>query len=246
MSGMRVTVIGHWGAYPGADGACSCYLLQSEGCSVILDCGSGALSVLQNYIPLSELDALILSHYHADHSSDIACLQYACLIDMDLGRRHKPLPVYGHTESKAFNTLSYHANTKGLPYDAASELHIGPFTFSFCPTVHTDPCFAIKAGTGTAMLVYSGDTGANDLLTDFSRKADLLICEASLYDEYLGRIPGHMTSGEAGRLAREAGVGTLLATHLPHFGNHADLLAQASHAFGGKTVLAARGLSIEL
>jgi ribonuclease BN (tRNA processing enzyme) len=204
------------------------------------------LSVLQNYIQLPALDAVILSHYHADHASDIGCLQYACLIDMDLGRRHTPLPVYGHTESKAFNTLSYRSNTKGLAYDAATKLCIGPFTFTFCPTVHPDPCFAIKADAGSAVLVYSGDTGVNDLLTDFSRKADLLICEASLYDELQGSIPGHMTSGEAGRMAREAGVGTLLATHLPHFGNHADLLAQASQAFGGETVLAARGLSMEI
>jgi ribonuclease BN (tRNA processing enzyme) len=74
----------------------------------------------------------------------------------------------------------------------------------------------------------------------------VLLCEASLYEAYRGKIPGHMSSGEAGRMAREAGVGKLVITHLPHFGNHADLLAEAGEAFGGETVMAARGLKIEV
>jgi len=246
VSGLTVTVIGQWGAYPGAGEACSCYLLQSGGSSVLLDCGSGALSILQNYLPLSKLDAVILSHYHADHTADIGCLQYAALIDMALGSRHGYLPIYGHTESKDFDSLTYRDCTQGIAFDAASDLCIGPFTFTFSPTVHPDPCYAIKACTGSTRVVYSADAGFNDSLTDFSRNADLFICEASLYDANRGMISGHMSSGEAGAMAREAGAKMLMITHLPHFGDHAVLLAEAAGAFGGHTVLAAKGLSIEL
>jgi ribonuclease BN (tRNA processing enzyme) len=244
MGSIDCTVIGHWGAYPGPGDATSCYLLRSGGTSVLLDCGSGALSILQEFLPLHDIDAVILSHYHADHVADIGCLQYAALIDTDLGRRRTALPIYGHADSDRFAALTYRGCTIGTAFDAGSVVCIGPFSFTFSLTIHPEPCFAIKARTGSKTVVYTGDAGADPGLTGFAQGADLLICEASLYDEHRGRIPGHMCSGEAGATAREAGARKLLVTHLPHFGNHADLLSQAGSAFGGETVLAARGLSL--
>jgi ribonuclease BN (tRNA processing enzyme) len=55
-----------------------------------------------------------------------------------------------------------------------------------------------------------------------------------------------MSAGEAGELAKAAGAGILVATHLPHYGDHALLLAQAEAAFGGKVLLARSGLVLEL
>jgi ribonuclease BN (tRNA processing enzyme) len=246
VSSINCTVIGHWGAYPGPGEATSCYLLRSGGTSVLLDCGSGALAVLQGILPLHQVDAVILSHYHADHIADIGCLQYAALIDTDLGRRHTVLPIYGHAESDRFASLSYRGCTVGVAYDAGSEVRVGPFSFTFAPTIHPDPCYAVKAKVGASTLVYSGDSGASDSLTGFAKGADVLLCEASLYEAYRGKIPGHMSSGEAGRMARQAGVGKLVITHLPHFGDHADLLAEARAAFGGETVMATRGLELEV
>lgn len=244
MGSINCTVIGHWGAYPGPGDATSCYLLRSGGTSVLLDCGSGALAVLQGIMPLHGIDAVILSHYHADHIADIGCLQYAALIDTDLGRRRAILPIYGHAESDRFASLSYRGCTVGVAYDAGSDVRVGPFSFTFAPTIHPDPCYAVKARVGASTVVYSGDSGAGGNLAGFARGAGLLICEASLTEAYRGRIPGHMSSGEAGSTAREAGVGKLVITHLPHFGNHADLLVEASKAFGGETVMATRGLEI--
>jgi ribonuclease BN (tRNA processing enzyme) len=73
---------------------------------------------------------------------------------------------------------------------------------------------------------------------DFVRKTNLLICETSLYNENRGKISGHMSAGEAGTLAKEADVGMLVATHLPHYGEQERLKDQALSAFGGHTLLA--------
>jgi ribonuclease BN (tRNA processing enzyme) len=246
MSGFTMTVIGHWGAYPGPGEATSCYLLQAEGTSVLLDCGSGALSILQEHLSLADIDAVILSHYHNDHMADLGCLQYAALIDMDLKRRQKPLMVYGHGNYAHTDRLGYRHCALGQTYDADSRLDIGPFSFSFAPTVHPDPCFAVRVECGSASLVYSGDTGPCPGLVPFSEGAGLLLCETSLYDEYKGMISGHMSAGEAGELAKAAGVGTLVATHMPHWGVHENLLAQAQAAFGGQTFLARKSLRLEL
>jgi ribonuclease BN (tRNA processing enzyme) len=85
------------------------------------------------------------------------------------------------------------------------------------------------------------DTGWTEALIEFAQGADLLICESSLYDEYRGRIPGHLTAGEAGQIAAAADVQHLVLTHLPHFGEHAVLLKQAAAKFGGKIELATTG-----
>ena len=95
-------------------------------------------------------------------------------------------------------------------------------------------------------LVYISDTGYTDDLVEFADKADLLLCESSLYDEYRGRIPGHMTAGEAGQIAQAAGVRHLVLTHLPHFGNHRLLVEQAGKRFKGIIELATSGKSWQL
>ncbi|HWP68019.1 MAG TPA: MBL fold metallo-hydrolase [Rectinemataceae bacterium] len=246
MSAFSLTVIGHWGAYPGPGEATSCYLLRAEGMSVLLDCGSGALSLLQDILPLGKIDAVVLSHYHSDHIADLGCLQYSARIDMDLGRRAAPLKVFGHDLGPGSEKLGYLDFAIGATYKQDSTLNLGPFSLTFAPTIHPDPCFAMRVCCGGSSLVYSGDTGPSPNLAGFAAGADLLLCETSLYDEYRGKIPGHMSAGEAGELAKAAGVGTLMATHLPHFGVHADLLVQAKAAFGGNTILARRNMMVQL
>ena len=238
---MKITTVGWWGAYPDANAATAGYLLQSEGVKILLDCGSGVLSHLQNYLKLQELDAVVLSHYHWDHIADVGCLQYAARILMDLGQRLKPLPIYGHAEDENFYGLDYLDYSKGFAIDPHTSLKLDHLTFRFCRNVHPDPSFSIRVDAAACSLVYMTDTGWTEDLIEFAQGADLLICESSLYDEYRGRIPGHLTAGEAGQIAAAAGARHLVLTHLPHFGDHAMLLKQAAAKFGGKIELATTG-----
>jgi ribonuclease BN (tRNA processing enzyme) len=77
---MKLTILGNNGPFPGAGGACSGYLLSNEKCNILLDCGNGVLSNLQKLIPLKMLDAIILTHLHSDHISDMMVLRYAIQI----------------------------------------------------------------------------------------------------------------------------------------------------------------------
>ena len=238
---MKITTIGWWGAYPGASEATSGYLLESEGTSVLIDCGSGVLARLQKYTRLQDIDAVVLSHYHSDHVADIGCLQYASRILMDLGRRKQPLKIYGHAEDYNFAGLTYLQYSTGYAIDTRAKLQLGPLEFTFCRNIHPDPCFSMRIETNNIALVYISDTGYTDDLVEFAHNADLLLCESSLYDEYQGRIPGHMTAGETGRIATAADVRHLVLTHLPHFGNHSLLVEQARKQFKGPVELATTG-----
>ena len=243
---IKITTVGWWGAYPSANEATSGYLLQSGNLNVLIDCGSGVLTLLQNYIDLEQLDAVVLSHYHWDHIADIGCLQYASRVLMDLGKRINPLVIYGHTEDEHFNRLSYLSYCEAHGYDTGSGLKLGALDFTFSRNVHPDPCFSIRIEKSEKALVYIADTGWTENLVKIAQGADLLLCESSLYDEYIGRIPGHLTSGEAGAVAAAGGVKRLVLNHLPHFGDHRLLVEQARKKFNGPVELAETGKAWEL
>ena len=65
------------GSIPGPTSLSSCYLLEHDGYRVVVDLGHGSLGVLQQHIALTDIDAIVLSHLHADHSIDLTALYVA-------------------------------------------------------------------------------------------------------------------------------------------------------------------------
>lgn len=244
---MKITVIGFWGGYPAKNEASSGYLLEYGDYRVLLDCGSGVLSQLQNHLRPEELDAVVLSHYHPDHVADVGVLQHALLIQQKISDKQKTLPIYGHAfDELAFENLSYKDITKGIAYIENEPLEIGPFTFQFMKTKHSVTCFAMRIEVADHTLVYTGDSTYMDEFIDFSKNANILLCESNLYSDMDGTEAGHMTAREAGIIAHEANVQLLILTHLPHFGDHQQLIKEAGEVFKREIALAKCRLEFQL
>lgn len=195
---------------------------------------------MQQYVKPSEIDACIISHYHADHIADIGVLQHAILIHKHLTNLHKTLPIYGHTEDlNSFNTLSFKDITEGIPYNPNETLHIGPFKISFLKTKHPVPCYAFRIETEDSVLVYTADSAFLEEFIEFSKGADLLLCECNFYANMDGSQAGHMNSLDAAHLAKEAKVRKLVLTHLPHYGDLNNLVEEAKTIFKDHVYLAA-------
>lgn len=237
---MKLTCLGCWGAFPQGGSANSSFLLEEESFYLLIDCGSGVLSQLGHLLSFERLSAVMISHYHHDHIADIGCLQYAMLIQNQLGKRNESLRIYAHYEdnNSLFHTLSYNNFTEGQRIIAGQPIQVGPWHVEFCPTNHTVYCLAMKFTGKNHTLVYTGDTGWSDELADFVRGADTLICESSLYRDQQGQVKGHLTAMEAGELASIAGVKHLILTHFPHYGDHTELLEEAQKTFSGRIELA--------
>ena len=73
---MKVTVLGMNGPFPAAGGACSGYLVQAGGTLVQLDMGTGTLAALTKLCAPESLTAIVFSHWHFDHCSDVLPLLY--------------------------------------------------------------------------------------------------------------------------------------------------------------------------
>ncbi|MHB1653322.1 MAG: MBL fold metallo-hydrolase [Desulfitobacteriaceae bacterium] len=238
---MKVTVLGYWGAYPEAGEATAGYLLETGEHTVLVDCGSGVLAQLQKYIPLEKLDAVILSHYHSDHMADVGCLQYATLINARLGKTKTVLPLYGHDRSQRFQELNYAEYTVGIAIEPGEMLDISGLKVHFSETVHDEYNLAMRFEYQGKRFVYSGDMGYSEKIIPFLSQTDLFLCEASLYSEQQGTIPGHLSAAETARLAAKARVGRLVLTHFPHYGNLNDLRLQAARYYDGPLEMAKCG-----
>jgi ribonuclease BN (tRNA processing enzyme) len=242
---IKVTVIGFWGGFPAVGEATSGYLFEKDGFRLLVDCGSGVVSQLQKYIHLKDLNAVVLSHYHHDHVADIGPLQYGMLIQTMLKNRTEPLAIYGHLEDgEGFKRLAHEPYTKAYSYDPTQTLIVGPFRITFLKTNHPVPCYAMRITDGSGTVIFTADSSFKREFIKFSQDADLLICECNFYAGMDGKQAGHMNSTDAATIAHKANVKHLLLTHLPHFGDHQELVEDAKLHFNGKLELAQSGWNL--
>ena len=239
-------MLGCSGTFPGPSSPCSGYLVEHDGFRLVLDLGSGALGQLQRHTGLRDVDAVWISHLHADHRLDLVPWSYALRYHPD-GRR-APLPVHGPEGLQARVHRAYEAPpADGLDAVfafstvAPGTTRIGPFTVTAARVAHPVEAHALRLVAGGRSLVYSGDTARSDTLVELARDCDLLLCEAS-WASTPEPPPGiHLTGSEAGEHARRAGARRLVLTHLMPFTDEDLVLAEARQAYGGAVELARCG-----
>ncbi len=214
---MKLTVLGSYGPFPSPGGACSGFLLENEKDSILLDCGNGVLSRLQKFIKPWNLDALLISHLHSDHISDLFILRYALDMARNKGVISESMDVYLPEEpAQESSRIPYKDVYNIISLTQDQIIEIGSFNISFLSTVHPVPCLAMKINSGSKTLVYSGDTEYFTELEQFVSGCDLFLCEANYQNEDMN-VPrnNHLSAVQAGKIAENAGVKKLLLTHLP-------------------------------
>lgn len=248
---MRLIVLGCSGTIPGPDGGCSSYLLQSDGFTLLVDAGVGAVGELQRHVELYGVDAVFLSHLHADHCLDLVSYSYA--------RRYGPgdapsaLPVYGPDGARERLAAAGGWNARDpleQVYDfnsvTAGSLGIGPFDVRLAVMNHPVLCHAARFTAGGRSLTYSGDTADSEALVDLARGTDLALFEATWYDGGPNPPGVHLTALGAGEHAERAGARRLLLTHIPPWGDPERSAEEAGRAYRGPLEVAARARCYEV
>ena len=248
---MDVTVLGSCGAYPGAGRAASGYLLEHDGFRLVLDFGTAALPNLQKHAGIHAVDAVVISHSHADHWVDlyplfIARFFHAHPID--------PLPLFA--APRVFDHLSALEDDEGVEQlnriyqltevEPGQGFEVGPFRFTTRPMRHPVPTLGMRIESDGVVLAYSADTGPADELVEVARGADVLVAEASWLDGQ-DRIPDlHLTARQAGEHAARAGAGRLVLSHFWPTNAREPSLEQAAETFHGEVLLADEDLRFEV
>ena len=248
---MRLTVVGCAGSLPGPDSAASCYLLEAEGFRLVIDLGNGALGALQRHVGLFDIDAICLSHLHADHCVDL--YSYSIARTYSPGGPQPPIPVYGPAGTCERIGLIHgaHGDESGLMKRftfetlAPGTLEIGPFLVATAHMNHPVETFAFRLGHGGRCVVYSGDTGETEELAPLATGADVFLCEASFIDGPDLPPDLHLTARQAAGYAARAGVAQLVLTHLQPW-NKQDRTFHEAASFAGELSVAHADMAIEL
>jgi ribonuclease BN (tRNA processing enzyme) len=245
MAGMQLTVIGCSGSFPGPDSPASCYLLEAEGFRLVIDMGNGALGVLQRYAELFGIDAICVSHLHADHCIDLSSYWVARQYAPEGPR--PPIPVYGPqaTTDRMAGFSGEKAESIRARFDVRNvspAQEIGPFRVTTERMNHPVETFGFRFEHAGRTVAYSADTGQSDALVLLADGADLLLCEASFQDNHNNPPDLHLTARQAGEHATRAGAGQLVLTHLVPWYDRDRSLAEAAETYCGPLSAATTGL----
>lgn len=237
---LRLTVLGSASPYPSVDNPCSGYLLSSGDTRVWVDAGTGTLAQLQRHVRLDELNAIWISHLHADHAADLLTAYYGALF-ADV-RLDAPIPLYG-PPGVADRLAHFLTNTSTRsPIESAfavDELYdghqarAGTLTLTSRAVAHGMPAFALRAEAAGRSLVYSGDTAPCPNLTELAEECDALLCEADSAQAPSDEEPVHHTPEDAGETAGSARAGRLIVTHVGPFPTPEQAVARAATRFNG-------------
>ena len=206
---MKLIILGNNGPYPCAGGACSGYLLRSDSgrSNLLIDCGTGTLANLAKHLDWDALDAVILSHLHFDHMSDMLPMQYA----LQFHPRAEALPVYAPLTPAPVRAL---LDVPAYALHPMEDVQIGEFSVRFFRGRHPVESHAMRIECDGAVFVYTGDTNEIENLDRFAANADLLLSDAGLSSADWKLSAPHLSAAGCGRLARSANVRRLLLTHL--------------------------------
>jgi len=214
---MKLVILGKYSPYPPPGGACSGYLVQHRGRTLLLDCGNGCVAAMQDHIDFDDLDWIVLSHLHPDHISDLFILRYALSLGPNAGQPVRVRVFAPDEPAEEFCRLQHKQVLVSEKVSAEQRLNLGPFSVTFAPGQHAIPSLAMRITSDSGTLAYTGDTAPCRRVEHLARDADLLLSEATHLRPPDDEQRRHMTAAEAGMLAEKAAVNRLLLTHIwPH------------------------------
>jgi ribonuclease BN (tRNA processing enzyme) len=233
---LSVTVLGCSGSYAGPGEACSGYLVRSPGATVVLDLGSGTLANLQSHVEVGGVDALVLTHSHPDHWSDLPILRNAMRYVLELS----DLPVYGTAatlDAALAVSGELEPTLRWTTIDGSSTVAVGDQRLRFSRTDHPVETLAVRIDAGGRSLLYTADTGPDWDPGPVGGGVDLLLAEATMPSSMEGRVQ-HLSGRQAGALARSIGANRLVVTHVSPGLDDEDQRRDAEAAFAGPVDIA--------
>jgi ribonuclease BN (tRNA processing enzyme) len=242
---LTLTVLGCDGSHQAAGGAASGYLVRSwdSGTAVWMDAGPGTFGNLQRFTDPLQLSAIVLTHEHHDHFSDVE--GFITAARWVYGFHREPIPVFaapgvlGRLTQDVEGILDWHEVGDGDAVD------VGDLRLTFCRTDHPPVTLATRVQGPSGALGYSADSGPAWSLSDLGPGLDLALCEAT-YTKEFEETTIHMSARQAARTAKEAGVRRLVLTHRWPTITAASVEEEAAAVFGGalETATIGRGFSL--
>ncbi|HEY2260969.1 MAG TPA: MBL fold metallo-hydrolase [Solirubrobacteraceae bacterium] len=253
-------VLGKSPSWQDAAGACSGYLIQEGDFKLVLDCGNGVFSKLRPVCDYVDVDAVVISHLHADHFLDLVPFSYA----LTYAPRQQPVAVGGWpgTDDPARPDLYVPGGAAEVfrrivgcwgnedlienafdlhEYSGPDELTVGPVQIRFREVPHYVTTYAVEVTANGSRFTFSADCKPNEQLVDFAQDTDVLLIEATLPRPERTGVRGHLTPGEAGEHGKLARAQRVILTHYSDEMDPEWARLEAATSYGGPVELATEG-----
>lgn len=242
---MQVTFLGTGSAMPTGERVQAGILLEADGQTLLVDCGSGVLHRLAQVADYEATEHVLLTHHHLDHCSDLMALLKARWL---AGAESLSVAGPPGTEALVTGLLDVHDYLQGRVDLSVRDVTEGEFSFAgfdvtAMQTRHSMTCFAYRFGDD---FCFSGDSEAFSDLVAFAEGCDVLAHDCSFPDEV--DVSNHPTPGQLGDVLAGADLGTVYLTHLyPHTDSkHDAMLASIGERYDGRVEFADDGHSVSL
>jgi ribonuclease BN (tRNA processing enzyme) len=247
---MRLTVIGSGDAFGSGGRFNTCFLLEGEGRTFLLDCGASSLVALKaRKVELNAIEGVILSHLHGDH---FGALPFFLLESQFHSRRERPLVIAGPPGTRERLTAAcevfFPRSSKNAWKFALDVVEIAPgvpaavvgIPVKTVEVIHQSgaPSTAVRLTLGGKVLAYSGDTEWTNALIGIADGADLLIIEC--YD-YARDVTGHLSFSKLKEKRSLLRARRIMLTHM-----NPTMLARTGEARAEGFEVAEDGLVVEV
>jgi ribonuclease BN (tRNA processing enzyme) len=242
---VRLTVLGGCGGFPAAGLACSGYLVEHDGFRLLIDPGYAIVPRLLAVADPADVDAVLVSHGHPDHCADLNPLLRARAM------RDEPPPALPAFAPPGALEAVLALDRPGMLDDAIAlreftpgdRLEVGPFGLSSWLLPHWLPNAGLRLEADGQVLAYTGDSGPSPLLAELARGAGVFLAEATNPWQLTGSNARYLsTARQAGEVAREAGAGRLVLTHLWPGTDPDEAVRAAAASYPGEIAVASPGL----
>jgi ribonuclease BN (tRNA processing enzyme) len=264
-------------------------LLIVNGTLYVVDAGDGAARrITQAGFNVRDVGTIFITHHHDDHTAGVGTLMSAAWDR----QRTKPINVYGppRTEELIKAAVQYfsisadiriadggrtvpidkvffgHDVGTGIIYKDANvtvtAIENTHFDFQNVPATTREKSYSYRFDTLGRVVVFTGDTGPTEALTELAKGADLLVTEANSVEERMNDLiksgqwqtmtpqeqagikrqmaERHLDTDDIGKMAARAGVKAVVLTHLTWKDNddYAPWVAEVQKHFSGPVMLA--------
>jgi ribonuclease BN (tRNA processing enzyme) len=242
-----VTVLGTSARFQTLERACSSYLVEIDGEHFWLDAGGGTWLNLQRSIRYQDIDGVLLTHAHPDHTIDVFQAYHA----RQYGQTDPlpPIPLWAPQETldRLVHFSSGLCDAFDLrPVGDGDKLSIGESQWILTKMAHPAATIGIRIEYGEKVVAFSSDTGEGADFESLAGGADIFFCEASSQDTD-EEWDGHLRASQAAVIATRIGVKRMLLTHLPPDRDLSISVAEAKREAPGLDIdLAEDGMRLEL
>ncbi|NMD37824.1 MAG: MBL fold metallo-hydrolase [Christensenellaceae bacterium] len=235
---MNFIPLGVDAAYPKADGACSSYLIYNDDTKIVLDLGTASLAKLVKLVDPLTLDALFISHWHADHCSDIFSLSYFFQFNADEGTKLK-LYTIADNDSYFYQEALKNKYFDVINVNVGDLITVNNFKIKVGSAKHPIKSVMFRVEEDEKSLVYTGDTNYFDGLSKFFNDVDVLIIDACFTHDVWSDEKPHLSAKLSAQLANEANVKKMILTHSSPILNPYDILYEAKEGFKNSELIQA-------